>query len=107
MMRFLVRVVASSVVAADHRPAGLIGGVCSRGMEKIAVEEEDIARIHLNVNNRKTFEDRGNAFLVGAGLISGQYVIDSSEQMSPLDHLKAAIFASGSIDGNKCAAEIG
>jgi hypothetical protein len=36
-------------------------------MEKVAVEEEDIAGIHLNVDNRKTLEDCGNAFLVGAG----------------------------------------
>jgi len=38
-------------------------------MEKVAVEEEDIAGIHLNVDNRKTLEDCGNAFLVGAGLM--------------------------------------
>src|ERR1700741_225292 len=93
MMRFLVGVVASRVVATDHRPAGLVGGVCSGGVEKVAVEEEDIAGIHLNVDNRKTLEDCGNAFLVGAGLISRQHVVDSSGQMSSLDHLKAAIFA--------------
>src|ERR1700757_4223204 len=76
-------------------------------MEKVAVEEEDIAGIHLNVDNRKTLEDCGNAFLVGACLISRQHVVDSSEQMSPLDHLKAAIFAIGWIDSNERAAEIG
>src|SRR5260221_9188550 len=76
-------------------------------MEKVAVEEEDIAGIHLNVDNRKTLEDCGNAFLVGTGLISRQHVVDSSEQMSPLDHLKAAIFASGWIDSDERAAEIG
>src|ERR1700757_1540922 len=76
-------------------------------MEKVAVEEEDIAGIHLNVDNRKTLEDCGNAFLVGAGLISRQHVVDSSEQMSPLDHLKAAIFASSWIDSYERAAEIG
>src|SRR5215469_7442369 len=107
MMRLLIRVVASRVVAADHRPARLLGGVFGRGMQKVAVEEEDITGIHLNVDNRKTLEDRGNTFLVGASLISREHVVNSSQQMSPFDYLKAAIFASGSIDGNKCAAEIG
>ena len=64
-MRLLKGVIAGGIVAADHRPAGLIGGVFSRGMQKVAVEEEHIARIHLNVDNRKTVEDCGNAFLVG------------------------------------------
>ena len=76
-------------------------------MEKVAVEEEDIAGIHLNVDNRKTFKDCRNAFLFGSGLISRQHVVDSSKQMSPLDHLKAAIFASGWIDRYERAAEIG
>src|ERR1700747_1828635 len=76
-------------------------------MEEVAVKEEAIAGIHLNVDNRKTLEDCGNAFLVGAGLISRQHVVDSSEQMSPLDHLEAAIFASGRIDSNERAAEVG
>ncbi len=54
-------------------------GVFSRGMEKIAVEEEHIARIHLDVDKRETLEDSGDAFLVGAGLTSRQYVVVSSE----------------------------
>ena len=107
MVRLLIGVVASRIVTADHRPAGLIGGVFSRGMEKIAVEEEHIAGIHLGVDKRETVEDRGDAFLVGAGLTSRQYVVDSSEQMRTLDDLKAAVFASGWIDSNGCAAEIG
>jgi len=52
MMRILIGVVASRVVTADHRPAGLIGRVFSRGMQKIAVEEEHIAGIHLDVEKR-------------------------------------------------------
>jgi uncharacterized membrane protein (DUF485 family) len=36
-------------------------------MEKIAVEEEHIAGIHLDVDKRETLEDSGDAFLVGAG----------------------------------------
>src|SRR5208282_5062518 len=107
MVRLLIGVVASRIVAADHGPAGLIGGVFSRGMEKIAVEEKHIAGIHLDVDKRETLEDSGDAFLVGAGLLSRQYVVDSSEQMRTLDHLKAAVFASGCIDRNGCAAEIG
>ena len=107
MVRLLIGVVASRIVTADHGPAGLIGGVFSRGMEKIAVEEEHIAGIHFDVDKRETLEDSGNAFLIGAGLVSGQYMVDSSEQMRTLDHLKAAVFASGSIDSNRCAAEIG
>src|SRR6478736_9674127 len=107
MVRLLIGVVASRVVTADHRPAGLIGGVFSRSMEKIAVEEEHIAGIHLDVDKRKTLEDSGDAFLVGAGLISRQYVIDSSEQMRTLDDLQAAVFATGWIDRNVCTAEIG
>src|SRR6516162_6095283 len=107
MMRLLVRIVASRIVTADHRPAGLIGGVFSRGMEKIAVEKEHIAGIHLNVNRRETFEDSGDAFFVGAGLISRQYMVDSSEQMRTLDDLKTAVFASGRIDSNGRATEIG
>ena len=95
MVRLLIGVVASRVVTADHGPAGLIGGVFSRGMEKIAVEEEHITGIHLDVDKRETLEDSGDAFLVGAGLISRQYVVDSSEQMRTLDDLKAAVFASG------------
>jgi hypothetical protein len=39
-------------------------------MEKIAVEEEHIAGIHLDVDKRETLEDSGDAFLVGAGLTS-------------------------------------
>jgi hypothetical protein len=54
------------------------------------VEEEHIAGIHLDVDKRETLEDSGDAFLVGAGLTSRQYVIDSSEQMRTLDNLKAA-----------------
>jgi hypothetical protein len=107
MVRLLIGVVASRIVTADHGPPGLIGGVFSRGMEKIAVEEEHIAGIHLDVDKRETLEDSGDAFLVGAGLISRQYVVDSSEQMRTLDDLKAAVFASGWIDSNGCAAEIG
>src|ERR1700730_1700133 len=107
MMRRLIGVIASRIVTADHGPAGLIGGVFSRRMEKIAVEEEHIAGIHLGVDKRETVEDRGDAFLVGAGLTSRQYVVDSSEQMRTLDDLKAAVFASGWIDSNGCAAEIG
>src|SRR6202048_3071864 len=95
MMRLLIGVIASRIVTADHGPAGLIGGVFSRGMEKISVEEEHIAGIHLGVDKRETVEDRGDAFLVGAGLTSRQYVVDSSEQMRTLDDLKAAVFASG------------
>ena len=107
MVRLLVGVVASCIVTADHGPAGLIGGVFSRGMEKIAVEEEHVAGIHLDVDKRETLEDGGDAFLVGAGLISRQYVVDSSKQMRTLDDLKAAVFASGWIDSNRCAAEVG
>src|SRR5271165_6497731 len=107
MVRLLIGVVASRIVTADHGPAGLIGGVFSRGMEKIAVEEQHIAGIHLDVNKRETLEDSGHAFLVGAGLISLQYVVDSFEQMRTLDDQKAAIFASGWIDSNRCVAEIG
>jgi hypothetical protein len=107
MVRLLIGVVASRIVTADHGPAGLIRGVFSRRMKKIAVEEEHIARIHLDVEKRETLEDSGDAFLVGSGLFSRQYVVDSSEQMRTLDDLKAAVFASGWIDGNGCAAEIG
>src|SRR5215471_6918039 len=98
MVRLLVGIVASRIVTADHGPAGLIGGVFSRGMEKIAVKEEHIAGIHLDVDKRETLEDSGDAFLVGASLIASQYVVDSSEQMRTLDDLKAAVFASGWID---------
>src|ERR1700747_2478767 len=76
-------------------------------MEEVAVKEEAIAGIHLNVDNRKTLEDCRNTFLFGSGLISRQHVVDSSKQMSPLDHLKAAIFASGWIDSYERAAKIG
>src|ERR1700730_1855263 len=107
MVRLLVGIVASRIVTADHGPARLIGGVFSRGMEKIAVKEEHITGIHLDVDKRETLEDSGDAFLVGAGLISRQYVVDSSEQMRTLDDLKATVFASGWIDSNGCAAEIG
>ena len=96
MVRLLVGIVASRIVTADHGPAGLIGGVFSRGMEKIAVEEEHIAGIHFDVDKRETFEDSGDAFLVGASLIPRQYVVDSSEQMRTLDDLKAAVFATRS-----------
>src|SRR5215468_4083616 len=106
MVRLLVGIVASRIVTADHRPAGLIGAVFSRGMEKVAVEEEHIARIHLDVDKRETLEDSGDAFLVGAGLISGQYMVDSSEQMRTLDDLKTAVFTSGWIDSNRCATEV-
>jgi hypothetical protein len=88
MVRLLIGVVASRIVTADHGPAGLIGGVFSRGMEKIAVEEEHITGIHLDVDKRETLEDSGDAFLVGAGLISRQCMVDSSEQMRTLDDLK-------------------
>src|SRR6516165_8627071 len=100
MVRLHVRIVASRVVTADHRPAGLIGGVFSRSMEKIAVEKQHIAGIHLDIDKRETFEDSGDAFLVGAGLISCQYMVNSSEQMRTLDDLKTAVFASGRIDSN-------
>src|SRR5260370_26757464 len=75
-------------------------------MEKIGVEKEPIAGLHLDVHKRETLEDNGDAFLIGAGLFSRQYVVDSSEQMRTLDDLKAAVFTSGWIDSNGCAAEI-
>jgi hypothetical protein len=56
------------------------------------------AGVHLDVNKRKTLKDRGDAFFVGADLFSRQNVVDSSEQMSTLDDLKAAIFASRRIN---------
>src|SRR3984893_11311810 len=105
MVRLLIGVVASRIVTADHGPAGLIGGVFSRGMEKIAVEEEYIAGIQLGVDERETVEERGDAFLVGVGLSSRQYVVDSSEQMRTLDDLKAAVFACGWIGSNGWAAK--
>ena len=107
MVRLLVGIVPSRIVTADHGPAGLIGGVFSRGMEKIAVEEKHVAGIHLDVDKRETLEDSSYAFLVGAGLIPRQYVVDSSELMRTLDDLKAAVFASGWLDSNGCAGEIG
>jgi hypothetical protein len=85
MVRLLVGVVASRIVTADHGPAGLIGGVFSRRMEKVAVEKEHIAGLHLDVHKRETLEDNGDAFLIGAGLFSRQYVVDSSEQMRTND----------------------
>src|SRR6266478_4159921 len=100
VVRLLVGIVASRIVTADHGPAGLIGGVFSRRMEKIAVEKEHIAGIHLDVDKRETLEDNSDAFLIGAGLFSRQQVIDSSEQMRTFDDLKAAVFASGWVDGN-------
>ena len=106
MVRLFVRVVPSGIVTADHGPAGFVGSVLGRGMEKIAVEEEYIASIHLNVYKRETLEDNGDALLVGAGLLSRQYVIDSSEQMRAFDDLEAAVFASGRINSNGCAAEV-
>src|ERR1700676_2283884 len=106
MMRLLVGVVASRIVTADHGPSGLIGSVFSRGMDKSSVEKAHIAGIHLVVDKRETPENSGDALLIGAGLISRQYVVDSSEQMRTLDDLKAAVFASGWIDSNGCAAEI-
>ena len=100
MVRLHVGIVASRIVAADHGPAGLIGDVFSRGMEKIAVEEEHITGIHLDVDKRETLKDSSDAFFVGAGLIPRQYMVDSSEQMRTLDDLKAAVFASDWIDSN-------
>ena len=63
------------------------------------MKEKHITGIHLDVDKRETLEDSGDAFLVGAGLISRQYVVDSSQQMRTLDDLKAAVFASGWIVG--------
>src|SRR5262245_24433421 len=107
MVRLPVGIVASRIVTADHGPARLIGGVFSRGMENIAVEEEHIAGIHLDVDKRETLQDSRDAFLVGASLISRQYMVDPSEQMRTLDNLKTAVFASGWIDSNGRATEIG
>ena len=106
MVRLLIRVIASRIVTADHGPAGLIRGVFSRRMKKIAVEEEHIARIHLDVERRETLEDSGDAFLVGTGLspVSTWSTLPADRT---LDDLKAAVFASGWIDSNGCAAEIG
>jgi bifunctional DNA-binding transcriptional regulator/antitoxin component of YhaV-PrlF toxin-antitoxin module len=86
---------------------GLSEVFSAEAWRRIAVEKEHIAGIHLNVNKRETLEDSGDAFLVGAGLISRQYMVDSSEQMRTLDDLKTAVFASGRIDSNGRATEIG
>src|SRR5260370_23394547 len=103
MVRLLVGVVASRIVTADHGPAGLIGGVFSRSMEQIAVEKEHIAGIHLDVDKRETLEDSGDAFTIGAGLFSRQYMVDSSQHMSTLDDLQAAAITCSCIDNTGCA----
>ena len=58
MVGLLIGVVASRIVTADHGPAGLIRGVFSRRMKKIAVEEEHIARIHLEGSRFREWLDR-------------------------------------------------
>src|SRR5215471_8042321 len=65
MVRLLVGVVASRIVTANHGPARLIGGVFSGGVQKIAMEEEHVAGVHLGVDQRETLEDSGDTFFVG------------------------------------------
>ena len=105
VVRFLVGVVAGGVVAADHRPARIVGAVLVGAVQQVAVEEQRVAGRHLDMHQFEALERFGHALMVGAGLIAGEGVIDAAEVMRAPDHLQAAILARGRVDRDERAAQ--
>src|SRR3569832_317187 len=62
------------------------------------MKEQRTARLHYAVNKLEMFERLVDAVHIGAGLIPGLIVIDTSHQMRTSNHLQAAIFSIRPID---------
>lgn len=107
MMRLLVGVVVAGVVAADHAPAGLIGRVAVRPVQQVGMIEERIARLHLDVDQGKALDDLFDPVPIGAGLPSGEHVVDPAQAVRALDHLEAAVLPGARIDGYENADQVG
>ena len=60
---------------------------CSR----FGMEEQGVAGVHLDVDQRQPLEDLLDAVHVGAGLLAGQDVIDPAQPVRALDDLQAAV----------------
>ena len=97
-VRFFVRIIACSVVTTDHRPAGIVGSVLVRTMQQVGVKEKSIARFHFDVDQLQLLENFIHSGSIGAGLLAGQKVFDSSQFMGAFDDLHATILARGRID---------
>lgn len=70
------------------------------------MEEEGIAWEHDAIDEREAFFGFFDAFEVGAGLVTGESVIDAPDVMGAFEDLHAAIFGGGGIDGDGDAAEV-
>jgi hypothetical protein len=106
-MRLFVRVVVAGVVAADHAPAGLIGRVAVGPVQHVGMEEERIARLHLDVDQGQPLEDLLDPVLIGAGLLAGEHMVDPAQAVRALDHLEAAILRGARVDGYENADQVG
>ena len=55
------------------------------------MEEERIAGLHLDVDERKPVQDLLDPLHVRPGLLAGQHVVDPAQAVRALDHLQAAV----------------
>ncbi len=107
VVRFLVRIVPRRVVATDHGPSRIVGPVLIGAVQEIGVKEQDVAWIHLDVDQLEPFQYFIHPFQVGPCLISRQNVVDPPQIMRSTEDLKAAILARRRVHGDRGAAQEG
>src|SRR5262245_858156 len=75
--RFLVRIVAGSVVAADEGPARIGTSVLIRPVQQVAMKEDCRAGLQLAVDQLEAFQGGLDPFQVRTGLIADLAVVDA------------------------------
>jgi len=70
MVAIVIRVVAGGVVAADHRPARVVGLILIAAVQCVRVEEQGVARLHLDVDQLQPLRQLVHAFAVGPSLLA-------------------------------------
>ena len=68
-------------------------------VQQIGVEEKRIAGVHLDVDQLLALQQFFHALHVGAGLVSGQNVLDAPGMMRAANHLQAAVLPRGGVNG--------
>ena len=107
MPRFLVRIVAGRVVAADQRPARVrrwCSGAeqCSRLQWKKIAEPGSSSQCTSSSRSRAACD----ALQVGPGLVADLAVIDPAQVVRALEHLQAAVLLGGPVHGDQAAGQV-
>ena len=90
-----VGIVRRAVVAADQDVPRRVGQVRVRAVQRVAVEEEGIARLRFHMNVLEQLHGFPDALHVRAGLAAVNRVLDPPHPVAAPEDLEAAVLTGG------------